>query len=133
MHEVSGKELCFMVTAFEAFNPHGLSGESSSFPFCLSLPENIAVPNMFIPSGSNVKEINRYFRPVMSFTPSEYHLVVTDLRRRIVFESRDFHEKWDGRLKGSVLPEGVYLWILRIKTPSGNSVSKTGTVTLKNQ
>lgn len=133
MHELSAKELCFMITAFEAFNPHGLSGESSSFPFCLSLPENIAVPNMFIPAGSNIKEINRYFRPVLSFTPSEYHLVVTDLRRRIVFESRDFHEKWDGRLKGSVLPEGVYLWILRIKTPSGNSVSKTGTVTLKNQ
>jgi hypothetical protein len=133
MYEVSGKELCFMVTAFEAFNPHGLSGESSSFPFCFSLPENIAVPNMFIPSGSNVKEINRYFRPVMSFTPSEYHLVVTDLRRRIVFESRDFHEKWDGRLNGSLLPEGAYLWILRIKTPSGRAVSKSGTVTLKNQ
>ncbi|HOS72536.1 MAG TPA: hypothetical protein PLZ75_08835 [Bacteroidales bacterium] len=133
MHEISGKEVCFMVTAFEALNPHGLSGESSSFPFCLSLPENITVPNMFIPSGTGVKETNRYFRPVLSFIPADYHLIVTDLKRRVIFETRDFNEKWDGRLNGAILPEGVYLWMLRIKTPSGTSVSRTGTVTLKNQ
>jgi hypothetical protein len=88
---------------------------------------------MFIPSGTGVKETNRYFRPVLSFIPADYHLIVTDLKRRVIFETRDFNEKWDGRLNGAILPEGVYLWMLRIKTPSGTSVSRTGTVTLKNQ
>ena len=131
MYDVTGKEICLMIKAFERSNPYGISGVSASSAVCLPVLENITVPNLFIPEGNNIKEINRYFQPVLSFTPSEYHLVITDLRRRTVFETRNFLEKWDGRLNGALLPEGVYLWLLRIKTPSGNTVAKTGTVTLK--
>lgn len=131
MYEVSGKEICFLLKAYEVSNPYGIAGESSSSSLCFPILENITVPNLFIPDGVTVNEVNRYFQPVLSFTPEDYHLQITDLRRRVVFETRDFMNKWDGRFNGAILPEGVYLWILKVRTPSGNIISKTGTVTLK--
>ncbi len=130
MYDVYGETICLMVKAFELSNPYGLTGESSSAAVCIPVSEKITIPDLFIPEGGTIKEINRYFKPVLSFTPGEYHLQITDLRRRIVFETRDFLERWDGRFNGELMPEGVYLWILRLSTPSGNSVFKTGTVTL---
>jgi len=131
MYKVSGREICFLLKAYEISNPYGISGESSSSPICFPVVENIAVPDLFIPEGTVVNEVNRYFQPVLSFIPEEYHLQITDLRRHVVFETRDLNEKWDGRNNGALLPEGVYIWILKIRTPSGNIISKTGNITLK--
>lgn len=131
MYEVTGKEICLVIKAIEESNPYGVTGESTSSSVCFPVMEEIAVPNLFIPEGNVVKEVNRYFRPVLSFTPSDYHLQITDLRHRVVFETRDFLENWDGRNNGALLPEGVYLWFLKVRTPAGNTISRTGTVTLK--
>jgi hypothetical protein len=38
--------------------------------------------------------------------------------------------QWDGKNKGNSLPDGVYLWFLKVKTPSGKLLIKSGTVTI---
>jgi gliding motility-associated-like protein len=129
MYDVTAGEVCFMIIAYEASNPYGDAGESRSSVTCTPVTENITVPNTFTPDDNL---INDYFRPVLSFTPADYHLIVTDMRRRTLFETRDHTEEWDGRYNGTKLPEGVYIWILKVKTPSGSSISKTGTVTIIN-
>jgi hypothetical protein len=48
----------------------------------------------------------------------------------VMFESRDFIESWDGTDNGEPVPEGVYIWILKVSTPTGKSISRTGTITL---
>ena len=129
MYEVTGTEVCFMVKAYEASNPYGEAGESRSSAVCIPVTENVTVPDTFTPDGNL---INDYFRPVLSFTPVGYHLVITNLRRKILFETRNHTEEWYGSYNGSRLPEGVYLWFLKVRAPSGNSISKTGTVTIIN-
>ncbi len=127
MYDITGDEICFMVRATEEFNPHGITGESQSSGACLPIVERITVPDIFTPDDNG---INDFFRPILSFSPSDYHLIITDLRRKTVFETRDFNSEWDGKLDGNHLPEGTYLWFLKVRSPSGKNLSDSGTVVI---
>ena len=127
MYDVSGDEVCFILKAFEASNPYSEPGKSTSTAACIPVASNIIVPNTFTPDGNGINDL---FYPVLSFSPVEYYLLITDMRRRKVFETRNFMDKWDGRFNGAILPEGAYIWMLKARTPSGETVTRSGTVTL---
>lgn len=127
MYKVTGSELCFYLIATEGNNLHGIDGKSRSSEICTNPVEIVTVPNVFTPNNDL---LNDFFRPVLSFTPSDYHLIITNRQGKTVFESRDFHEEWDGSLKGDRLPQGVFLWFLKLTAPSGKIISRTGTVTI---
>jgi gliding motility-associated-like protein len=127
MYNVTGSTVCFFLSATETGNVHGISGESHSCTICTEPLEIITVPNLFTPDNDLV---NDRFKPVLSFTPGEYHLVINDTKGRTVFDTRDYLEEWDGTFNGTPSSQGVYLWFLDLKTPSGKSIKRTGTVTI---
>jgi gliding motility-associated-like protein len=127
MYEVSGNEVCFYISASETANPYGISGESISSTICTSPTEVITVPNVFTPNNDLDNDL---FRPVLSFTPLEYHLIISDRQGNMLFETRDYLAEWDGTQNGKPQPQGVYLWFLKLTTPSGKVISKTGTITI---
>jgi len=127
MYKVTGSEVCFTIEEDEASNPFGAAGVSLSNKVCTPVTERISVPNTFTPDHNLV---NDTFSPVLSFTPSNYRLVITDIKRRTLFESSDYSEEWDGTINGKALPEGVYMWFLKVVTPSGKTIIKTGTVNI---
>jgi gliding motility-associated-like protein len=127
MYEVTGSEVCFYISASESLNPYGISGESISSETCISPTEIITVPNVFTPNNDLQNDL---FRPVLSFTPLEYHLIITDRKGNVLFETRDYHAEWDGTQNGKPQPQGVCLWYLKLTTPSGKTISKTGTITI---
>jgi gliding motility-associated-like protein len=127
MYDITSNNICFFLKASETDNPHGIAGETSSVQICTDIIENITVPNAFTPNNDLT---NDFFKPILSFTPSEYHLVITDRKNNILFDSRDQMASWNGERNGESLPQGVYLWFLRLKTPSGKQISRTGTVTI---
>jgi gliding motility-associated-like protein len=127
MYEVSGGKVCFFVSASESDNPHGINGESRSSSVCTEPTEIVTVPNVFTPDNDLVNDL---FRPVLSFTPVDYHLVISDRNSNVLFDSKDYLEEWDGSRKGVPQPQGVYLWFLKVTTPSGKVISKTGTITI---
>jgi gliding motility-associated-like protein len=129
MYEISGNEVCFYITAVETSNPFGINSLSSSTKVCSVPTEIITVPNVFTPNNDM---LNDYFRPVLSFTPLDYHLIISDRQGKILFETRDSQVSWDGNQNGIHQPDGVCLWFLKIITPSGKSISKTGTLTIIN-
>ena len=81
MYEVSGNEVCYYISASETSNPHGISGESISSKICTSPTEIITVPNVFTPNNDLKNDL---FRPVLSFTPLEYHLIISDRQGNIL-------------------------------------------------
>jgi gliding motility-associated-like protein len=127
MYDVSGSEVCFYISASETSNPYGITGQSLSSKTCMEPTEVITVPNVFTPDNNS---INDFFRPVLSFTPLDYHLIVTNRKGIIMFETRDFQKEWDGSFNGNPQPQDVYIWFLKVTTPSGKNVSKTGTITI---
>lgn len=127
MYEVTENEVCFHITASETANPHGITGQTTSSGICTAPIEIITVPNVFTPNNDMVNDL---FRPVLSFTPVSYHLVISDRQGNILFESRDSSAAWDGSRNGNPQPQGVYLWFLKVTTPTGKNISRTGTITL---
>lgn len=127
MYQVSGNEVCFYITATENSNPHGISGESISSTTCTLPTEIITVPNVFTPDNDLHNDL---FRPVLSFTPVQYHLVISDRQGTLLFETRSYLEEWNGSRNGNPQPQGVYLWFLKVTTPTGKEISRTGTVTI---
>jgi gliding motility-associated-like protein len=127
MYEVSGKEVCFYIISAETSNPYGIKGQSLSSRVCYVPEEVITVPNVFTPNNDLV---NDFFRPVLSFTPVNYQLIISDRHGKILFETKDFREEWDGSQDRNQAQQEVCLWFLKVTTPSGRIVSKTGTLTI---
>ena len=128
MYDISSDSYCFKVEAYEGTNPHGIAGVSSSNQVCSETQEIITVPNAFTPDNDN---INDRFRPVLSFTPSEYRLIITDRKNnRLCSRPTSWQAEWDGTRNGNSLAPDVYLWFLKVKTPSGKYLTRTGTVTI---
>jgi len=127
MLDVKGAEICFYISAAENTNLHNITGESKSMAACTEITERITVPSAFTPDNDLVNDL---FKPVLSFTPAGYHLVITDRQNNIIFESNDHLEYWDGTRNGNPQPQGVYLWFLKVTTPSKRTISKSGTVTI---
>jgi gliding motility-associated-like protein len=127
MYQVTGSMICFKVAASESGNPHAVNGESISAEKCLDFREVIIVPDLFTPDGDLVNDL---FKPVLSFLPREYHLVISDRRGKVLFETRDHQASWDGTWNGNPLPGDSYLWFLQTKGPSGKTFSRTGTITI---
>jgi len=127
MYSLIQGKLCFYITATESGNPYGITGESTSNQICSDIDEIITVPNVFTPDGDLKNDL---FRPVLTFTPADYRLVVSNRQGRTLFDTTDFMDSWDGSDKGNPVPEGVYLWFLKIRTPRGKNISRTGTLTV---
>jgi gliding motility-associated-like protein len=127
MYGLKEGQACFYVAAAESGNPYGGNGESNSNQVCVEIKEVITVPNVFTPDGDLKNDL---FRPVITFTPAEYRLLISNRQGKTLFESNDFMEAWDGTDMGKPVPEGVYLWFIRLRTPEGKSISRTGIVTV---
>ncbi|NMC39351.1 MAG: gliding motility-associated C-terminal domain-containing protein [Bacteroidales bacterium] len=127
MFGTTGGKVCFYVMAAEASNPYGINGESRSNTACYNVEEIITVPNIFTPNGDSKNDL---FAPVLTFTPSEYTLIISNRHGRVVFETNDYMESWDGKDKSNPAQEGVYIWIIRARNATGKKISKTGTVTI---
>jgi len=127
MFRVKEGSVCFYVTASEKSNPHGINGEASSNRTCFKIDEVITVPNIFTPDGDL---INDRFKPVLTFNPDDYHLIISSRQGKILFDSRDYNESWDGTDNGTPVPGGVYFWVLRVITGDGRTIARTGTLTL---
>ncbi len=131
IYNVTTGEACFYVTAGEISNPHGITGESKSREICFVIEEVITVPNLFTPDGDSRNDL---FKPVIAFSPSDYQLIISNRQGKVLFRSNDFSEAWDGSDYGDPVPEGVYMWVMRLTTPAGKKLNRTGTITvLKNR
>jgi gliding motility-associated-like protein len=127
MYNINEKQVCFYIKAQESANPYITNGESLSSVVCFDLLEIINVPNAFTPNNDLV---NDNFKPVLSFTPKDYHLLIRDRHGYVVFETRNHLLEWDGQKNGKVLAPDVYLWFLNVTSPSGKVYSKTGTIAI---
>ncbi len=65
-------------------------------------------PNIFSP---NADGFNDAFRPMTDCVLNDYSLLVFDRWGAKIFESTNPSDAWDGRYRGSVATEGVYVWV----------------------
>ncbi|MCB0837428.1 MAG: gliding motility-associated C-terminal domain-containing protein [Bacteroidetes bacterium] len=89
---------------------------------------NAYIPMAISPNGDG---INDYLK-VESECPIEvFTLRVFDASDKLIFETRNNAETWDGSYNGNPLPSGHYTWNLTyLDQRSGNRVKQSGEVIL---
>lgn len=88
----------------------------------------IAVPSAFTPNGDGR---NDYLYPINAFKATNIEFRVYNRSGQVLFESRHFSGKWDGRFKGDMQPSGTYVWTFSYTDPASNErVNLKGTTAL---
>jgi gliding motility-associated-like protein len=88
----------------------------------------IAVPNAFTPNGDGV---NDYLYPLAAYKATSLLFRVYNRVGQLVFETRDWTKRWDGKFKGQPADMGTYVWILTYtNTETHKRVQQKGTTIL---
>jgi len=117
--------LCYQIMATENMNMFGIQGESLSNRICFSITPNIRMPNAFIPN--DLDPVNQVFEPVFSFLPERYEMIIYNRLGEMIWEGTG---PWDGRVNGRFVPEGVYVYYLRVYNYSPDYTELNGKVTV---
>jgi gliding motility-associated-like protein len=92
-------------------------------PNCL-----IDVPRAFTPNGDN---LNDYLYPLNAYKADNLDFKVFNRFGQLVFETRDWTIKWDGKIKGADPIVGTYIWTLTYTDHDTKApVSLSGTTVL---
>lgn len=109
---------------------NNLLGCSDSITKVLRVFNNcfIAVPTGFTPNGDG---LNDYLYPNNALKAKDLEFSVYNRWGQLVFTSKDWQKKWDGKLNGLPQPSGVYVWYLRYThIVTGEKIFQKGTTTL---
>lgn len=87
---------------------------------------NVYIPNAFTPNGDADNDV---FIPV-GYGLSQIKLSIFDRWGTQIFAGDENNPGWDGKLKGKLCEQGVYIYQAEIKTMGGNTIKKVGHVTL---
>ena len=88
----------------------------------------IAVPNAFTPNRDG---LNDYLYPLNAYKATDLLFRVYNRVGQLVFETRDWTKRWDGRFKGQPADLGTYVWILiYTNIDTGKKVQQKGSTIL---
>ncbi|HEY6505490.1 MAG TPA: gliding motility-associated C-terminal domain-containing protein [Chitinophagaceae bacterium] len=88
----------------------------------------IAVPTAFTPNGDG---LNDYLHPLNALKATGLVFRVFNRVGQLVFETRDWTRKWDGKVGGMPQGTGVYAWMLSFtNSETGEKVFMKGTTVL---
>jgi hypothetical protein len=115
--------ICYHIDALQGTNMYGIQEKSISNRVCFTVIPDIRMPNAFIPNDG--EPANRTFEPVFSFTPEHYELIIYNRLGTKLWEGNG---PWDGKVAGKPVPEGVYLYLLRVYNYSSDVKELNGKV-----
>ncbi|TVR78528.1 MAG: PKD domain-containing protein [Chitinophagaceae bacterium] len=84
------------------------------------------IPNIFSPNGDGINDEFEVFTGGVR----TFYLSVFDRWGSKIFESEDPNISWNGKLNGIQVPQGVYVFYIRVTFQDGENISKKGSITL---
>lgn len=88
----------------------------------------IAVPSAFTPNGDG---LNDYLYPLNAFKADNLIFRIYNRYGQVIFESKDWTRKWDGRVNSQPQQSGTYVWTLDYtERDGGKRVALKGTAVL---
>ena len=93
----------------------------------IQFPSTLFIPNVFTPNGDGR---NDGWKP-QGRKVKDYTGQIWDRWGNLIWQSRDFNEEWRGVTQtGQVVPEGAYVYVVKVRFTNGKEVTRTGTVTV---
>ncbi len=88
----------------------------------------IDIPTAFTPNNDG---LNDNFGPHNALKAVNYEFKVYNRWGQMVFQSRNWRDRWDGKIKGIIQTTGVFVWMLSYThRDTGQAVFRKGTVTV---
>lgn len=116
----------FNVT-LRAYDIYGCSSLQSRTVNVLNQEEWVTIPNAFTPNGDGLNDV---FQPVIRGL-TQFEMDIFNHWGEHLYTSKGLEiAGWDGTYKGQLLPRGNYVYKIQYTTISGETVQKTGTMTL---
>ena len=88
---------------------------------------NYYLPNAFTPNGDGLNDI---FRPIPVGIRSTDYFRIFDRYGKLMFETREWMQGWDGTIKGKPAASGTFVWMIKGIDKNGAVVEMKGTVIL---
>ena len=85
-------------------------------------------PNIIVPSGD--VDANRTFSVKFTSAVSNFHIYIYNRAGHQVYQTSDPSFVWDGTSKGTTLPQGAYIWVMKFRDSAGKPHEERGTVTI---
>lgn len=79
----------------------------------------VSAPNAFSPNGDG---INEFFEITGTPDIARYNLKVFNRAGKVVYQSNELLNFWDGKINGRDLPAGPYYWSVTLSCIQGNSI-----------
>ena len=88
----------------------------------------IYIPNAFTPGNDGRNDI---FRVLNAVKADNFEWRIYNRWGQLVFQTKDWKQGWDGKLKGQLQPAGAYVWMLRYAdSRNGQKVERKGSFVL---
>ncbi|HYJ64794.1 MAG TPA: gliding motility-associated C-terminal domain-containing protein [Parafilimonas sp.] len=87
----------------------------------------IAVPSAFTPNNDG---LNDYLYPLNAYKATNLLFKVYNRLGKLIFETKDWTKKWDGKINGISQPQGTYVWVLTYTDANNQRVFLKGTSVL---
>lgn len=107
-YAVNGAETVYTITLI-AGNSQMNCGDTASKTIRVLNNCLIAVPTAFTPNGDG---LNDHLSPLNALKADNLQFRVYNRMGQLVFETKDWTRKWDGRINGVLQNTGVYAWML---------------------
>ena len=101
---------------------------ASTIEVCVEDEFAAYIPNAFTPNGDSYNDLFGVVTTVG--TPRAFEFAVHDRWGQVLFTTNDRSQGWDGRVNGSEVSPGVYVWRLRMIDTKGLTQERMGHVTL---
>jgi len=88
----------------------------------------LLIPNAFTPNGDGLNDV---FTAQSNEEYSYFEMTIYSSSGQPLFVSKSIKHGWDGTYKGTLQPQGTYLYIIRYVDSTGKMDEKRGTVALK--
>lgn len=92
----------------------------------ITIFDEIQVPNVFTPNGDGVNDTFSF----PAHTAQNVEITILNRWGNVVFKGNDPASGWDGKSNGQNSPDGVYYYLVRVKTADGTVKDHTGSLTL---
>jgi gliding motility-associated-like protein len=86
----------------------------------------VDVPNAFTPQSGDINSVIR----VQGFGIAKMQFIIWNRWGQKVFETNNYLQGWDGKVKGTVQPMDVYIYTLNVEFSDGTKTTKKGDITL---
>jgi gliding motility-associated-like protein len=115
---------CYRIKAIERDNPFTQNSVAYSNEFCIDVTPGIGLPNAFIPNNPSGE--NSLFQPIFLFQSTDYEMVIYNRWGNKIWEG---HIPWDGTAGNNPVPEGVYIYQVKVFYPD-KTITLSGHITV---